>query len=1405
MKSERYSKFLAGLVTSLILFSLVISPALAAAGDTTRVSLASNKTRPGQDGVALAQASKISAVSNATVSFAPGVVLVGLKQGVSASKGVHGAQTTDLSLNEAFARLGVQDVEPVFSGATNASLASNELNTNFDLSRIYRLHLSPDADVLRIVQELKTDPSVVYAEPDYLAHIIATPNDAEYSNQWGLTKISAPAAWDTTTGSSDVVVAVVDAGIDVTHPDLSGQLWQNPGEIAGNGIDDDNNGYIDDIHGWNLVNNNADLSDNTGHGTQVAGIIAATTNNGVGIAGVCWQCRLMVVKVVSSGGVANYSDIAAGVAYAAQKGAKVINLSLGGNSDSITLKAAVASASSTAVVVGGAGNDNSSAAFYPAAYDDYVLAVAGTTQTDTKVSTSNYGTWVDVSAPGEAIRTTFSGGTYADSSGTSMAAPFVAGLAGLIRSQNPTWSANLTRAQIINTTDNIDGVNPGYEGKLGSGRINAQMGVNTSPQSQLTFFNYTANGELNGKPDRGETVNLFVNLFNEWNNASNVQGTLTTTDSNVTVVTSNATFGTINTYATQQNATAFVFNVAGGAPYNHPVVFNLNLVADGGYAVTVSFTVTTASGIQQVSGVIPTDTTWTADIEYLVTGNILIPSGVTLTVEPGTMVRVQGGKSFRVDGNLVANGEADALIRFTSAMQTPFSESDYWSGISFVNGGKGVFTYCWFEYSYLGLIGVVDNSVLVEHSFFTNNKQTLLSIQGSGLSVIRYNRFWNNIIGGGNLIDLNGAVEFTNNLVYDNHNVDDAMPFSILRLSQGTVVSNTIISNNANGLETSLATGFHNNNLFGNIDPFVNMSYDVRNIGASSVTMPAVYWGDETTAEMIAEGPNSNIEAIYDYFDDFTLGQVNYTGWLISPEPTAPRFLWQFSTSPGSPVGIQQVTFNLNFSAPMDQSINPVAMFYSTKRGTTTTYTKSNTGNGLPNDNVNAVAIDGNGNKWFGTSGGVGRFDGTNWTAYTSSNSGLPANDVVGLALDSVGTKWISTMSSGKIAKFDGTTWTTFSCGNVAIPCGYNNAIAIDNNGVKWFGKDNLGVVSFDGTTWTDYTSSNSGLPNGSVRTIAIDKDGSKWFGTTIGVARFDGATWTVYNSSNSSLPDYAVSAIAIDRDGSKWFGTQGGGVAHFDGTTWTVYNNSNTGAPINWVTSIAIDNNGIMWFAGNASIIRFDGTIWSIPPNAPTIATQLTSDSSNNLWISTGNGAAVLWGGQDYAITQNAQWLNNTQWRATYDITSLVPRGTYTASVSSAMGTDGMEIPTDTRFGFTVDYAGTISDQTPPNPPSVYATGKPSDVSAVEASWSASDPDSSIIGYRYAIGSTAGAVDIVNWTITSATSLTRSGLGLVAGRQYWIAVQAQNAGGLWSASGNSAFVAGQQSPRLLYLPLILR
>ena len=173
-----------------------------------------------------------------------------------------------------------------------------------------------------VLKAFASDPTVEWAEPDYIARAASVPDDPLLPGQWGLAKVNATAAWNVVTGTQSVVIAVLDSGIDKTHIDLSGKLWVNPGEIAGNGIDDDNNGYVDDVNGWDFVNNDNDPSDDNGHGTQVAGIAAAETNNAAGMAGMCWNCKIMPVKVMQGSGVANYSDITAGVLYAAQKGAE---------------------------------------------------------------------------------------------------------------------------------------------------------------------------------------------------------------------------------------------------------------------------------------------------------------------------------------------------------------------------------------------------------------------------------------------------------------------------------------------------------------------------------------------------------------------------------------------------------------------------------------------------------------------------------------------------------------------------------------------------------------------------------------------------------------------------------------------------------------------------------------------------------------------------------------------------------------------------------------------------------------------------------------------------------------------------------------------------------------------------
>ncbi len=272
-------------------------------------------------------------------------------------------QTLNLS-NTSLVRLlrdsGVQHVTPLFPEAHNQKRP-------YPLSQIYILHLEPDQAVLDAVTAFAAHPLVAWAEPDYVAYDAAVPNDVLYPNQWALTQVQAAAAWDVVTGTTKTVIAVLDTGVDITHPDLVDRLWVNPGETPNNGLDDDGNNLIDDVNGWNYIASTNEVFDDDGHGTTIAGIVAANTDNSMGIAGMCWNCRLMPLKVMQAGGVANYSDVALGIYYAIDKGAEVVNISLGGYADSNTLRSAIEKAAETAVIIAGAGDDGSGTLFYPAA------------------------------------------------------------------------------------------------------------------------------------------------------------------------------------------------------------------------------------------------------------------------------------------------------------------------------------------------------------------------------------------------------------------------------------------------------------------------------------------------------------------------------------------------------------------------------------------------------------------------------------------------------------------------------------------------------------------------------------------------------------------------------------------------------------------------------------------------------------------------------------------------------------------------------------------------------------------------------------------------------------------------------------------------------------------------------
>ena len=328
--------------------------------------------------------------------------------------------------------------------------------------------LPPGLSTEAAIARLRRNPNVQYAEPNYLQHAAVTPDDPHYPLLWGLhntgqtggfagADIGAESAWSVSTGSSAVLVGVIDSGIDVNHPDLAANIWTNPGEIPGNGQDDDGNGFVDDVHGWDFANDDNDPFDDFGHGTHVAGTIGAVGDNDIGITGVAWHVTIVPLKFLNSNGSGDTSRAVQAIDYAIGIGADILNNSWGSYNDqpSQALLDAVEEALAADILfvaaAGNNGTNNDVIPFYPASFDlPNVVSVAATDAFDLKAVFSNYGIGsVDLGAPGVDILSTLPGGGYGLLSGTSMAAPHVAGAAALIRAVAPGIPAFQVRQKLL--------------------------------------------------------------------------------------------------------------------------------------------------------------------------------------------------------------------------------------------------------------------------------------------------------------------------------------------------------------------------------------------------------------------------------------------------------------------------------------------------------------------------------------------------------------------------------------------------------------------------------------------------------------------------------------------------------------------------------------------------------------------------------------------------------------------------------------------------------------------------------------------------------------------------------------------------------------------------------------------
>ena len=584
----------------------------------------------------------------------------------------------------------------------------------------YTVELASGADTVETVNYLRELACFEKVDYDYIMGTTGPKEDAEqnpgYEDQVNLGLSNIPNGWTKNGkapgGSPDVIVAVIDTGVDYNHLDLRNNIWVNSAEIPDNGKDDDGNGYVDDVYGWNFVGNNKNPMDDNGHGTHVAGIIAAENNKEGGI-GVAYNCKVMVLKAGNSSGYFNNSDIAKAIQYAYMNGASVINMSFGGSNISLAVEEALENAYNTSVLVAAAGNDGACndlsckecdkvGVSYPAALP-YVIGVMSVDKDGKHSSTfSNYdhnpydSIEYEVYAVGEGVGSTWPSNKYACLNGTSMAAPTVAGIAALLRSyysDREVYSTKFIQSQIVNT-----GTVYPHMSLVGGGHVTDEAhsvadvveALTKLPKPAANLYDYYIDDSTsisnknngNGVIDAGETVRLYISLHNRGGVASNVNVSIDTdrgmgmTDPYFTFVNPTMQISDIGTYSVRESGDKyFEIVVDGECPNDYLVNFNIRFTYTNGLDTEDKATYSgdgearfNVSRGYHLPSVIDVDTVFTNDRLYIVGENVTITTGVTVTFEEGCHIQFYDDRDYYdsprlfVYGTLSMQGATDDMI-----------------------------------------------------------------------------------------------------------------------------------------------------------------------------------------------------------------------------------------------------------------------------------------------------------------------------------------------------------------------------------------------------------------------------------------------------------------------------------------------------------------------------------------------------------------------------------------------------------------------------------------------------------------------------------------------------------------------------------------------------------------------
>jgi serine protease len=457
------------------------------------------------------------------------------------------------------------------------------------LNRIVRLPGLDAATTAKWIAALTHLPEVEWVEIPPARSTFIDPNDPDTDLLWALDKVEAPAAWNLHQCQGTVLLAVVDTGCQRDHPDLAANLYTNIAEQQGQaGVDDDGNGYIDDIQGYDVRdqdNNPGPEPGDISHGTHTSGTAACVTNNNTGVASIGWNPRLLPVRAGHSRSISAGIE---GIHFALASGARIISCSWGGDSYSFYEQTVIEGAlAAGSLVVAAAGNNGNTVPHYPATYEG-VLAVSSLDENDILAPGSTRGHWVELAAPGVDIWSTINGSSYGSKSGTSMATPQVAALCALVASLHPGWSPQQIREQVIFTCDSVDNLNPGAAGLLGRGRINARRSLEESPATidlvQVDFED--ANG--NGIPDLGEAIDLDLRLRVDLGSLSGISATLSSTDARLTITDGSSSYGALSA-GQSAIGDGFALTIGTDIPTGTRVELVLTITAGGGFVHHESF------------------------------------------------------------------------------------------------------------------------------------------------------------------------------------------------------------------------------------------------------------------------------------------------------------------------------------------------------------------------------------------------------------------------------------------------------------------------------------------------------------------------------------------------------------------------------------------------------------------------------------------------------------------------------------------------------------------------------------------------------------------------------------------------------------------------------------------------